>query len=285
MGLNLPTEPFEDKASSASESTHGVKPLALGIVPYLNVHPLIRPLRANPAVELFAQPPSQLAAELRAGFYDAAIVPVFEYLSQPSRYTLVPGVSIASYGPVRSVVLFASGPVDQLSRIHLDPASLTSVNLLKVLLAERGLSVEFATGNWNPGETLARGEGALLIGDAALAEHGRHSHSFDLAESWRELTGLPFVFAAWVVGPGAAGKAMNDLLLAAKEDGLSHLREIAEESAKQYNLPAGDVYAYFAHAISYELGDSELEGLTTFGQLCRKHGLLAEVFPLRFHER
>lgn len=260
--------------------------LSLGIVPYLNVHPLVFSLRNVPGIRLVPQPPSVLADELYGGAYDAAIVPVFEYLRHADKYSLVPGISIACEGLVRSVVLFASGPLASLRKVHLDPASLTSVHLLKVLLAKLGLEIEYAEGEWQAGQRLAPETGALLIGDAALAEHGKHPFSFDLGELWRESTSLPFVFAAWTVAPRGAARPLNALLLQAKEDGLSRLAEVAEHSAAVPGSPdAAALYDYFTQAIRYDLGAREVEGLRTFGELCQKHGFLAEVPLLKFHSR
>lgn len=257
----------------------------LGIVPYLNVQPLIWAFtdsateRVTTKAELVPALPSELARRLRAGEYAAAIVPVFEYLQNPI-YTIVPDVAIAADGPVRSVALFSQCPLEEIETVELDPASLTSVNLLRVLLAERRLSVRF-----NVHENSARRSGRLIIGDPALAAAtaGSSPYVYDLAGMWKELTGLPFVFAAWLVHPNSQDFPLNSALLEAKNLGLANLERVSAETAERFGSTPQAALAYFRENLDYDLAEREIAGWRHFGQLCAKHGLLNESPPLKFH--
>src|SRR5215213_6974053 len=114
-----------------------LKPFRVGSVPYLNAVPLTRGLED----EIKLYPPTKLAEMLRRDELDAALVSVTEVLFN-DRYDVLDGVAIASLGEVKSVFVAHRYPLAEVPEIFCDTASLTSVNLLKVLLAERGISAE-----------------------------------------------------------------------------------------------------------------------------------------------
>lgn len=264
------------------------KLIRLGIVPYLNVQPLIWSLQSSQSTEyknviIRASAPRTLADELHRGEHDVAIVPVFEFLLHPLIYTIVPGASIAARREVYSVLLFSSIPLQQIRRIHLDTGSLTSINLLRVLLAERGLSPELMDAHWQPGQTLQPGDAALLIGDPAIQQRGRHTHQYDLGTLWNDLTGLPFVFAAWLVNSDARHLPLNALLLDAKNAGLRNIGEIAREAGPRFGIPADEALRYFQENLCYDLGDKELAGWRRFAELCEKHKLAPAVPQFNMH--
>src|SRR5262249_14471464 len=144
-----------------------------------------------------------------------------EVLRQPG-YRVVDGCAVASDGPVHSVVLAYRGDLEGVRSIALDPASLSSLHLLKVLLAEfHGMQPEYRDD----------GEARLLIGNQAI-EFRASAHEppwklLDLGEEWQRRTGLPFVFAAWALHPSVRNaRAVADAFRALKRDGMAHLGEI-----------------------------------------------------------
>ena len=139
---------IESEADSRLEAR--VRRVVVGTVPYLNVQPLIWALETGRVeadafgghpFEIVPAHPRELAGRLRAGEFDVAIVPVFEYFLTPG-YRIVPMGALATQREVGSVTVFSDAPLEEVSRIYLDPSSLTSVNLLRVLAAERGLRAE-----------------------------------------------------------------------------------------------------------------------------------------------
>ena len=109
--------------------------LRIGCVKYLNARPLIHGWEG----EVDFDHPSALCNKLAAGELDVALVSSFEFLRNPI-YRIVDDVSISSDGPVYSVVVAHRSEIDQIEEIELDPASETSVNLLRCLIAELGLN-------------------------------------------------------------------------------------------------------------------------------------------------
>src|SRR5947207_2847003 len=179
-----------------------VKVQRFGVVPYLNVAPIIEGLRGDPSVELVRDVPSRLLDRLRRGEIDAGIVPSIDYASAPELLA-VPGIAIAARGPVRSVRLLHGVPLDDVRTVALDESSHTSVALLRVLLRERlGRDPEYLTRPPELDAMLEEADAALLIGDAALFA-GEDQPSLDLGAEWLARTGLPFVFAFWAAPAGA----------------------------------------------------------------------------------
>jgi len=237
----------------------------VGSVPYLNAVPLTRGLED----QIVFAPPSQLAKMLQQGQLDAALLSVTEVLLN-DRYDILDGVAIASLGEVQSVLLAHRRPLDQLTEVYCDTASLTSVNLLKVLLAERGVRPVFHP--LPAYEKAGSLEAVLLIGDPALDFLlAPHEHDiWDLGAAWHELTNLPFVYAVWALRRGVPTEALRRLLREAKDFGMDTLGHIIRERSEYtYNFRKD----YLGWHIHYHLGAHEKRGLARFAELLRQHGL------------
>jgi chorismate dehydratase len=195
-------------------------------------------------------------------------------------YAALDGIAIASHGPVRSVLLAHRVPWEEVSEVCCDPASLASVNLLRVLLAERGLRPAFVP--LADYTDAPRRDAVLLIGDRALdfAFAGHPHRIWDLGAAWHELTGLPFVYAVWTLHCALAPRAaaLGELLRAARGRGTAELEAVI---AKQRGYPVDFCREYLTRNIGFELGEPEKRGLTRFAELLHRHGN-GPVFPPRF---
>jgi len=249
--------------------------LRIGCVKYLNSKPLIHGYHGA----VIFDHPSGLARDLAAGQLDVALVPTFEALRTP-HYTLAEGVGIACDGPVYSVFLAHRGPLAQVRSVALDPASLTSVHLLQVLLREyHGLRPELVDLSAFP----AQADAALIIGNQAIdfRQHEKEGYEIlDLGEEWKRCTGLPFVFAPWLLRPALPNAAqVAEELRALKVFGFAHLEEIIDAEPRD---PAF-TRRYLTQHIRFELGDREKAGIEKFRELLLKHGFIQEsATPLRY---
>ena len=255
------------ESSGARAAWPALSKLRIGCVQYLNARPLIYGYDGP----VIFDHPSVLARDLARGELDAALVPIFEVLRDP-RYVLVDEVAIASDGPVFSVILAHRGPLEKVRTIALDPASLTSIHLLRVLFAEyRGLHPRYAAAH----ALDATADAQLLIGNQAiefrLAVATRHD-LLDLGDEWKRCTGLPFVFAAWALRPGMINAgAVAAEFRKLKRLGLAAIPEIvASEPAPRRKIATN----YLTQHIRFELGDGEKVGLEKFRELLVKHDLL-----------
>ncbi len=249
--------------------------LRVGCVQYLNARPLIHGCDAPVVFDH----PSGLARDLAAGALDVALVPVFEALRHP-RYLLADGVAIASDGPVFSVFLAHRGPLAEVRTIALDPASLTSIHLLQVLLAEyHGQHPQLLEFSAFP----AAADAVLLIGNQAIDFRERDSGAYrilDLGEEWKRCTGLPFVYAPWLLRadlPNAP--AVADELRALKRHGTARIAEIVRTDPHNPALTE----RYLTEHIRFDLGPREKAGIEKFRELLVKHGFIpSSREPLRY---
>jgi chorismate dehydratase len=241
------------------------KTFRIGSVPYLNAAPLTRGLES----EIIFATPAKLAVLLRQNELDAALVSITEVLLT-DRYDVLDGVAIASLGEVYSVFLAHKKPLAEAKEIFCDPASLTSVNLLKVLLAEKNLFPQFT-----PLENYAAAaekDFVLLIGDRAIEfQRAPHTHEiFDLGAAWLELTNRPFVFAVWALRRGVENRELRAELRSAKHFGLETLDEIIE-TREEFDVDFRR--DYFEWHIHFHLADDEKCGIAKFCELLQKHQL------------
>ena len=244
--------------------SESLAPFRVGSVPYLNAVPLTRGLEE----QIIFVTPAKLAEMLQRDELDAALVSVTEVLLK-DRYDILDGIAVASLGEVKSVFLAHRWPIDQVKEVFCDTASLTSVNLLRVLLAERGLRPEFKP--LASYDFVALPDYALLIGDPALdfSRAPRQHELWDLGAAWYELTGLPFVYAVWALRRGIENNRLRRQLREAKSFGLDTLDSIiSSRSEYDYDFRKD----YLGWHIHYHLGTDEKRGLAKFMEFLRKHG-------------
>jgi len=227
--------------------------LRIGCVRYLNARPLIE---SYDGPVTFAHP-SELADQLNAGELDVALVPAYEALRHPE-CVAVDGVAIASRGTVWSVILAYKGALEEIRRLALDPASRTSAHLCKVFFAEWGKHIpEYAS---------APDAARLLIGDQAIAfRESPGYHILDFGEEWLRRTGLPFVFAVWLIRPEVKNAPeVADVFREIARRGRSKIRE----------RHTGFALQYLTEYIRFDVGAEEKCGLERFRELLCKHGYL-----------
>jgi len=239
-------------------------PFKVGSVPYLNAAPLTRGLEEQ---ILFA-PPSQLAALLGRDELDAALVSVTAVLLR-DRYDILDGIAVASLGEVKSVFLAHRQPLEEVRQIYCDTASLASLHLMQVLLAERGLKPALLPlAGYEAAPAL---ENVFLIGDQAI-EFARSSpphEIWDLGAAWYELTRLPFVYAVWAMRR-VPNEPLRRRLREARNFGLDTLDYIISSRTEfDYEFRKD----YLSWHIHYHLGADERRGIARFLELLRKHGM------------
>ena len=247
-----------------SNLEQSLAPFRVGNSGFLNTVPLTRGLEE----EIIYDTPARLAKMLQQEELDAALVSVVEVLFS-DRYDILDGIAIASLGEVKSVLMAHHKPLSEVTEVYCDTASLTSVQLLRVLLAERGLKPEFKP--LASYDFAALPDYAMLIGDKALDfALGPHEHEiFDLGAAWYELTNLPFVFAVWALRRGVHNAALRRQLREAHDFGLDTLDSIIRTRTDYTYDFRKD---YLSWNIHYHLGSDEKRGLAKFMELLRRHG-------------
>lgn len=240
-----------------------LKKIRVGIVNYLNTKPLLYGLQLPPIaekIELIGAYPAKLAQMLRDGEIDLGLVPVAAIPQLPS-WHVIGNHCIAAEGEIASVCLFSEVPIDQIRKVYLDYQSRSSVALLKWLMKEYwGASPELVQAEDDSYRSEIKGTTAgLVIGDRALQQRKVSTFIYDLGSEWRAITGLPFVFAAWI-----STQPLPDDFVAAFDAanalGLKHIDEIV--AAASFELY--DLKKYYTLHLSYELDERKRKGMELF---------------------
>ncbi len=270
-------------------------PLRIGRIAYLNVAPYFHYLEEEGYTgEILAGVPSELNSMLAQGEIDACPSSSFEYGLHAEDYFLLPGHSISSLGPVHSVLLFTPVPITALagSEIAITGESATSVNLLKILFREFFRIDEFTVKvpDRDVEECLQDGQPVLLIGDRALAAAKTcpgEVEAVDLGALWYHFTGMPFVFALWILRRDAVDKFPAEIkklavqLKQARQHAFDNLSEMADVLSARSGFSSHHLEKYW-QGMSYDLTDGHLEGLKLYFTLCQKYGLLDKVPDFHF---
>ncbi len=274
------------------------KKLSVGEISFTNCFPIYYYLRHRcslSGVRFVAGVPARLNAALREGELDLCPGSSIEYARHPERYLLLPRFCIGSLKAIWSIRLFSRLPLEQLDgkAVALTGESDTSVVLCRIILGRfMGFENEFTTEITDLEQALDRADAVLLIGDRALAAGARAGdlYSYDLGSIWYERTGLPFVFALWILREKSASthaayleKFWNALCEAHRS--LSHPDDQLVESALKAKpfLSEIPVKEYW-RLISYELSEDHLEGLKLFYRLANEIGQLDSQPEIRFYE-
>ncbi|MHB8640651.1 MAG: menaquinone biosynthetic enzyme MqnA/MqnD family protein [Candidatus Acidiferrales bacterium] len=287
--------------------------LRISIVEYLNTAPLVWGFTEGPLAgkyDLSFTVPSQCAEALRRGDVDVAIMPAIEY-QRMEGVVILPGMSVAAKGEVRSILVVAKKPIDRVKRIALDTSSRSSAALVRLLTAGHwGIDPEFVDAAPDPPAMLADADAALVIGDPALrialkmeflfAKKPRDGACcqgdaedlpvpgypsvfvYDVAYQWREMTGKPCVLALWA---GRRDKITPQVVAdfqASKQFGLEHIEDIAEGASVKLGLPADSLESYLRDNIDFSLDDENLAGLNLYFEKCAAAGLTPRARPVEF---
>ena len=285
--------------------------LRISIVQYLNTAPLVwgftnGPLRGK--YDLSFTVPSQCAEDLRAGRADVAIIPAVEYQRIPG-LAILPDMAIASKNQVRSLLIVAKKPIEQVKTFALDSSSRSTQVLTRILCGEKWhITPKFAEALPDLAEMLHNSDAALLIGDPALrvslgiekdswpgapgqtvcqaATLGITSsellYVYDVVAEWRAITGLPAVLAVWAVRRELASTELAADFLASRDFGLAHLGEISYAAAQDLELPQRALESYLRDNIDFSLDAENRRGLELYFEHAAKLGLIPEAKPIRW---
>ncbi len=242
--------------------------IRVGAVSYLNTKPLIYGFengKMKEEVDLLIDYPSKIAAMLLNDEIDVGLVPVAIIPEMKDHY-IISDYCIGSDGEVASVCLFSEVPLNEIKTILLDYQSRTSVALLKILIKEYWkLNVVFENTSGDYQSRICGTTAGLVIGDRALMQRKISPYIFDLGAEWKNFTGLPFVFAAWVSNKILDENFIKDFNKT-NELGLNNLDKVVKQNPfKVYNL-----HTYYKKCISFDLNKNKKKGLDLFLEKLKK---------------
>lgn len=238
------------------------KKTRVGAVSYLNTKPLIYGFEQGSMeddIELVYDYPSRIAGMLLNNEIDIGLVPV-AVLPRLEQYEVITDYCIGCNGPVASVCLFSEVPVNEIKVLLLDYQSRTSVALIQLLIQEHwNINPVLINTTEDFRKRITGTTAGLIIGDRAFEQRQISSYIYDLGLAWKQLTGMPFVFATW-----ASNKKLDDgfvrLFNEATQSGIRNLNEVI--AGNPYDL--FDLKAYYTQYISYSFDDNKIRGMQLF---------------------
>jgi chorismate dehydratase len=245
-------------------------PLRIASVSYLNSKPLIYGLDGAPGIELTLDVPARLIDGLVEGRSDVALLPTIDY-QRHDGLLIVPSGGIGCDGPTLTVRIFSKRPISETRMLACDTESHTSVALARIIFAEHfGIHPEFTDLNRSSAQT------RLLIGDKVVCEEPEgFDYQLDLGQAWKEMTGMPFVFAVWVARAGTVLGHLPHRLEEAKRNGLAHVDELVQRYAVPRGWPADLARQYMTSNLKYDIGEPQIRAIERFHELAARHGLIA----------
>lgn len=252
----------------------------IAAVRYLNTVPLIEGLDKASGIELILAAPSRIGPMILSGEVDLGLASIIEAAEHAAELMLIPAGMIGCDGATMTVRLFSSVPLGEIEAVHADTDSRTSVVLCRVLLDRmfgiRPKIVGYDARERVVAEGSVKGGGEwpaslLLIGDKVVTDSPpavRYPHQLDLGKAWKELTGLPFVYAMWmcrrdraateVVRTGAA------LLDRQSRHNMTRLEWIIREHAPRHRWPIDLARQYLGELLRYRVGEAERGAVARF---------------------
>lgn len=246
--------------------------IRIAAVSYINTFPFLYGIEKsgilNGEYELSIDTPAKCAQYLINDKVDIGLVPVTVF-NKLGYKEIVSKFCIGASGQVKSVVLLANNELNKLERIFLDYQSRTSALLVKVL-AKFFWNIEVIWENTRKGfenKKLNENEGVIIIGDRVFKQTDRFKYQYDLALEWKNFTGLPFVFAAWI-----ANKSLPDCFKNNFDQALNYGINHISDSLKNYNksIYSIDLEKYLNENIDYRLNDDKLTAMNKFLELVQQ---------------
>jgi chorismate dehydratase len=237
--------------------------IRIAAVSYLNTKPFIYGLLRSPLsqeIEIVLAIPSECARMLKTGEVDLALAPV-AIIPELEQAYIASEYCIGAFGKVGTVAIYSELPIDQIDAIWMDFHSKTSVALAKVICAHHlHIKPEYWPATEGFQEKIGGKVAGLVIGDKTIGLENRFPYVYDLAELWLNMTGLPFVFAAWMSMRPLDPDFIQQLNLALA-DGIDRIPELVKVLPEIQHF---DLEHYYKSCISYPLDEAKQEALALF---------------------
>jgi len=243
--------------------------IRIGKIPYLNSILFFHGLENESGIRLEPLVPRALSSAAQEGEVDAGPVPLVTTWEIEDRFTPLGDFCISTIDRAHSILFFSKRPFDQLdgAEIGVTNETSTSVRLLRALLAHawRVRPARFTRVDWPTNDAF------LLIGDEALI-HRRgvkdYPHVADLGEVWHKWTGLPFVFARWMVRtalPDADKARLVTMLDRSLAEGWAHFERVVSPRSHDLHMTTEEMRDYL-QAFRFRMTVAEHQAIGKFRQ-------------------
>ena len=271
--------------------------IRVGRISYVNVAPVYYGFDAGLRpewIKMLSAPPSVLNNMMLKGDLDISPVSSAAYAQHQDKWLILPDLSISCFGKIMSVIIVSRYPFYQLNnkKVIFTDESETAAELLKLLFMSKQIAPFFETRTIKNPKDIQKDDGAvLLIGDTALKEKWstHYDYVWDLGDMWKKLTGLPFVFAIWVVKKSFADKrpetvsSIIDLFHSSKKKGGQNIDRIAKTAAAKLGISVDTCSEYF-DKLCYDLNSFQIDGIEAFFKRLYKEKIVSKPVKLSFFD-
>ncbi|MEO6850817.1 MAG: menaquinone biosynthesis protein [Mucilaginibacter sp.] len=240
-----------------------MKKIRISAVIYTNTKPFLYGIQNTPIadkIDLSLDIPSDCAQKLIDDQVDIGLIPVAAVLNLPE-WHIVSDYCIGATGPVNSVFIFSNCDIKDVKIIQLDPQSRTSNSLARVLLKNMwNIEPQLVTDADDYAQSTDSYTAFVQIGDRTFGKTAQYKYAYDLAGEWQKLTGLPFVFAAWIANKPIPVEFTAEFNASLKY-GLDHRAELLKELPDRSDFDLGD---YLMHKLDFDLTEDKKKALYLF---------------------
>jgi len=227
--------------------------------------------------------PEICSERLRQGQVDIGMISSLDYSKGKGNWKIIPEICVSTKGAGKLINLFFNKEIKEIDKIAIDPNDSTATALLNVIMREKyEIAPDFVVIDGDLKDKLNNADAAITSGDQAFQYQQTNSFYLDLCDEWFDFTGLPFVYAFWVVNENSIVDEyinsiknnttnINTTILECSKE----LSEINNENIKVY-------IDYFENIISSPLGDEENEGLNEFFRYAFFFGIIEHIPDLHY---
>ncbi|MDR1582725.1 MAG: menaquinone biosynthesis protein [Prevotellaceae bacterium] len=237
----------------------------ISIMSYLNTSPFVYGLKHSEIfdyIDLQYNTPAECAVRMFNKNADIGIMPSAVVPSIPNK-KIISNYCIGASKNVRSVVICSNQPISEIKTLYLDFESRTSI-LLAQLLLEKYWKINITPVQLNSLNDIhphKKDSAYVLIGDKVFDYEDKFTYKSDLAQAWKNFTGLPFVFAVWT----AVTPLPDDFIALfnnALSTGLANIPAAVNEH--KHTLDYQNAISYLTENIDYNFDFAKHKALVEF---------------------
>jgi chorismate dehydratase len=244
-----------------------VQKIKITAISYLNTLPFLYGLQNSEYIQdnatLQLEYPAISAKKMLNGEADVGLVPV-AVLPKLKNFSSISDYCIGAENKVNTVALFSQTPLEKINSVFLDYQSMTSVNLVKILAKRHWqISPEWKDSYPDYEKDITGNKAGVIIGDRVFDANGSFPYKFDLAEEWKNFTGLPFVFAIWISNKPLNNEFIEQLNFALKS-GIENIPAVINFYKSQIKISETEIFKYYTESIDYNLDTSKKKAIDLF---------------------
>lgn len=244
--------------------------LRISLISYLNSRPFVYGLQHSElwnTQQFTFDFPAESAQKVILKQADIGIIPIATLPLVPNGQ-IIGNYCISAENEVFTVALFSNHPIEEAQTVYLDLHSKTSVALTRLLspvLFKRTPKFVHGLPDLSLTHThQTEAECYLLIGDKVFEHGADFKYKTDLAQQWRNETGMPFVFAAWICNRPVSEEWISKFDQALSI-GVNHIDQVCIAIREEY--PGIPIQTYLSKYIQFELTPEKRNSISYFLKL------------------